>query len=245
MDYQSIFKRYEKKYLMSQSQYNALMNLIAPRLERDIFYDSNICSIYYDTPDYRLIRASIEKPVFKEKLRLRTYGVPGSGDHMAFVELKKKIDRVVYKRRYGAKLDQAAAWLAGAEAPPVSTQITREIDWFRQYYGGLQPSIMVSYRRLAYRGIEDPMLRVTFDSDVTWRDYDLDLKRGIYGETLLGPGQVLMEVKFSQALPLWLARALDSLGIRSAGFSKCGRAYRAMCASGRTECLFMPDAVTA
>lgn len=47
--------------------------------EKDAYGAYTICNIYYDTGDWRLIRKSLEKTVYKEKLRIRSYGVPTGG----------------------------------------------------------------------------------------------------------------------------------------------------------------------
>ena len=164
MGYQSVFRRYEKKYLVTQEQYDRLAAVFAPRMERDRFSESTISNIYYDTPDFRLIRRSLDRPAYKEKLRLRTYRTPHA-DTEAFVEIKKKYDHVVYKRRIGMNYQQAVDYLDGAPAPEAS-QISREIDWFCRFYEGIRPAMCIFYDRLAVFDREQPDLRVTFDSGI-------------------------------------------------------------------------------
>ena len=125
------FARYEKKYLLTRTQRDALMARIGAQLKQDAYPVYTICSLYYDTDDYRLVRASLERPIYKEKLRVRSYGVPDTGDAV-FVELKKKYDGVVYKRRVTAPLPQVAPFLAGRLADGAFGQIGREIDWFQR-----------------------------------------------------------------------------------------------------------------
>ena len=225
MGYQSVFRRYEKKYLVTQEQYDRLAKVFAPRMERDRFSESTISNIYYDTPDFRLIRRSLDQPVYKEKLRLRTYCTPHA-DTEAFVEIKKKYDHVVYKRRIGMNYQQAVDYLDGAPAPEES-QISREIDWFSRFYEGLQPAMCIFYDRLAVFDREQPDLRVTFDSGIRWRADDLDLAHGTRGRLLLDPSMCLMEIKIPGAAPLWLARALSD-AIFPSHFSKYGAAYQTM-----------------
>nr|WP_330423131.1 polyphosphate polymerase domain-containing protein [Butyricicoccus sp. OF13-6] len=131
-EYQGTFKRYEKKYLVTQQQYDALAKVFAARMVPDRFAESTISNIYYDTPDFRLIRRSLDRPAYKEKLRLRTYRTPGA-DTEAFVEIKKKYDHIVYKRRVAMTYSEAQAYLDGGAAPEQS-QISREIDWFLRFY---------------------------------------------------------------------------------------------------------------
>lgn len=222
--YQGVFKRFEKKYLLSSAQYQALIGRLADQMKMDRYGKTAILNVYFDTPDHRIIRRSIEKPPYKEKLRLRSYGVPQEDDRV-FVELKKKYDGIVYKRRVGMSLKGAEQYLYDREEPEKPCQITNEISWFLREYPGLVPAMVISYDRTAFSGIEDKNLRVTFDSNLLWRDQDLFLEKGAFGTALLEPGQRLMEIKIPGAMPVWLAHALDELRIYPVSFSKYGRAY--------------------
>ncbi len=218
------FKRREIKYLLDDDEYNSLKERLQARLVEDEHGRSTICNIYYDTPDFRIIRKSLEKPVYKEKLRLRSYGTAGAEDKV-FVELKKKYNGIVYKRRETLTLAQSDEYLAGHTKAPYDTQIFREIDWFRDYYGNLKPAMYISYEREAYYSLENPDLRITFDRNIMYRSYNLSLAAGVEGESILEAGQHLMELKAGGAIPVWLTKALDELGIYPASFSKYGRAY--------------------
>ena len=218
------FKRYEKKYLLSAAQYARVLEQLRPHIEPDEYFQSTVCSLYYDTADCTLIRRSIERPVYKEKLRLRSYGVPAP-ETPVFVELKKKYKGVVYKRRVTAPAGLAARWLAGEAEPPEDGQMEREIDWFVRQYRPV-PRAFIACERTAWRAVEDPELRVTFDERLRWREQDLDLCAGSEGEPLLAEGEVLMELKIPQAAPLWLARLLSEDGLFPTSFSKYGTAYK-------------------
>ena len=231
-EYQCTFKRYEKKYLVTQQQYNALAKVFAARMVPDRFAESTISNIYYDTPDFRLIRRSLDRPAYKEKLRLRTYRTPGA-DTEAFVEIKKKYDHIVYKRRIAMPYGEAQAYLDGGAAPEQS-QISREIDWFLQFYQGIQPAMCICYDRLALFDKYQPELRVTFDSGIRWRMDDLDLSSGSAGEQLLPHDTCLMEIKIPGTTPLWLARALSENAIFPTHFSKYGAAYQTMLRESRS-----------
>ena len=169
------FERYEKKYRLTAEQQRLVLEGMRPYMKKDAYGAYTICSIYYDTDDWRLIRASLEKPVYKEKLRVRSYGVPEE-DGRVFVELKKKYDGVVYKRRITTEAREAAPFLAGS-VPNVHGQIGQEILWFQQLYGA-RPRVFITYDRLAFAGIDDPELRITFDTNLRWRDTALDLRLG-------------------------------------------------------------------
>lgn len=223
--FQTVFKRYEKKYLLNEKQYFSVLEVLESCALPDKYGKSTVCSIYYDTPDKRLIRASIERPVYKEKLRLRSYGVPnGSSD--CFLELKKKYKGIVYKRRIAAPYSEGISYMKGDEAALEPSQIKNEIDYFKTYYSPLSPSVDIFYNRLAFYDKEDPTVRLTFDSDILYRENELDLKNGIYGEQVLPGGMYLMEIKTAGAMPLWTAEMLTRLKIYPVSFSKYGTAYK-------------------
>lgn len=218
------FKRYEKKYLLSREKYGELWPQLEPRLMPDEFFQSTVLSLYYDWDDFRLIRSSIEQPVYKEKLRLRSYDVP-EDEGEVFVELKKKYKGIVYKRRVRMTERQAEEYLAGRRASPTNDQISREIDWFLKT-NPVQPKVLIACDRKAYVGREEPGLRLTFDSSIRWRDTQLRLTDGDHGQELLENGQVLLEIKMPESAPLWLAELLSRLEIFPRSFSKYGQCYK-------------------
>ena len=218
------FQRYEKKYLIDESTYRALYQQLKTEMVVDHYGDSTICNIYFDTPSHLLIRNSLEKPVYKEKLRLRSYGIPREGDTV-FVELKKKYKGIVYKRRVKMELMDAEQYLYYQKPMENPTQITKEIDWFMKYYQSIEPAMYISYQRIAMYGIRDPQLRITFDRNILWRENDLWLEYGDWGNSLLEEGQRLMEIKIPGTMPLWLSHMLDHMEIYPASFSKYGMGY--------------------
>lgn len=224
--YQDVFKRYEKKYLLDGGTFRELFTRLQEYMKPDRYGNTTVCNIYYDTPDHRLIRTSLEKPVYKEKLRLRSYGVPQK-DAAVFVELKKKYKGVVYKRRIGMPLQEAERFLNCGESAGRKTQIEKEIGWVLGYYPRLAPAMFLSYDRIAAICAENPNLRITFDSRILWREDALDLSAGAWGRQLLQPGQRIMEVKIPGSMPLWLARLLDEYQVYPASYSKYGNAYLA------------------
>ncbi|MGB8453058.1 MAG: polyphosphate polymerase domain-containing protein [Anaerocolumna sp.] len=223
--YQETFKRYEKKYLLNDSKYEILRLRLQEYLQEDDYGQTTICNIYFDTPDHRLVRNSLEKPIYKEKLRLRSYGTPRDKDTV-FIELKKKYKGVVYKRRVKSELSMAEHYLYDSEPVTVPSQITREIDWFLSFYQEVKPAMYISYNRIALYGIQDESLRVTFDSNIIWREEELWLEEGVWGNKLLEGGGYLMEIKIPGAIPLWLSHILNELEIYPCSFSKYGRGYQ-------------------
>ena len=223
----TVFKRHEIKYLVTAEQRARLESAFAGMMIPDAHGESTICNVYYDTPDYRLIRTSLEKPVYKEKLRVRSYGRV-SEDGKVFMELKKKYDGIVYKRRISLLQSEAAAFLAGKERLPENGQIGREIEYFVNYYGGLVPAMYLCYDRTAYFCGNDANVRVTFDRNILWRTERARLTSHPSGQSLLNDGDSLMEIKCSEAMPLWLVKLMSENGIRPVSFSKYGTAYTVM-----------------
>lgn len=224
MDAQAVFKRYETKYLLTKEQKAAVLEAMEPYMGMDAYGRSTIRNIYYDTDNYRLARRSAEQPVYKEKLRVRSYRAADPGAPV-FVELKKKYEGVVYKRRIQTLEREAGEYLAGRRPAPVSSQITEEISYFVSFYTGLAPKVFLSYEREAYYSKAGGDFRVTFDENILWRETDLSLQKGIYGTAILKHGQTLMEIKTPGSIPLWMVRVLSREGIRKTSFSKYGNAY--------------------
>lgn len=222
MAYQAVFRRFELKYLITPEQKAAVLEAMAPHMAPDQYGRTTIRNIYFDTPDYRLIRHSIEKPVYKEKLRLRSYRKADPNGEV-FVELKKKYDHVVYKRRLAMKEPEALDWLSGRAHCPDGRQISREIDYFLSFYDGLRPTVFLSYDREAYCSGD---FRVTFDENILVRRDDLSLEAEPGGSPILPEGQILMEIKCSGGIPLWMTHTLTRLGIFRTTFSKYGTAYQ-------------------
>ena len=227
MAYQTIFKRYELKYLLSTRQKELLAQVMRPYMALDQFGHSTIRNIYYDTDTYRLIRRSLEKPAYKEKLRIRSYA-KANGKSAVFVELKKKYKSVVYKRRIVMPEQQAVDWLCRKGTCPKESQISREIDYFLAFYGELHPAVCLSYEREAFYSLGGDDFRVTFDENILYRANDLSLETEIYGTPLLRDDQVLMELKTPGGIPLWMTHFLTEQHIRKTSFSKYGTAYQMM-----------------
>ena len=215
---------------MSNEQYEKLIEILSEKIVPDDFPTSAISNLYYDTPDFRLIRTSLQKPKYKEKLLLRCYKVPNATTQ-AFLEIKRKALGIVYKRRESLPYQRAIDFLAGKD-PGKDTQIFRELDWMLKSYKNLAPAMFLSYDRLSFKGVEDSSVRITFDQNILWRTTVLDLSTGTWGEQLLKPGQKLMEIKISNAMPLWLAHALSACKIYPTSFSKYGKAYQTMISRG-------------
>jgi SPX domain protein involved in polyphosphate accumulation len=244
---EKIFSRIEKKYLITSKEQTALLKLIKKHMKKDNYFDSEIYNIYFDTENYDLIIQSIDHPVFKEKLRARSYG----GYDKVFIEIKTKIrglayrkdlledDDIVkdnnlsYKRRVllshedynklitgEANVKTLAAQLVekGSDA-----QIAKEIDYMIEHFN-LKPRILLYYNRESY--VNEDRLRVTFDTDVHYRDQDLEFTKKSNDQILLNDDKnIIMEIKAHGAMPLWLVRHLSTAHIYPTQFSKIGKAY--------------------
>ena len=228
------FKRYEEKYLLTKKQQEAILEGMKEYMQPDIYGETTNCNIYYDTDNWELIRKSIEKPMYKEKLRVRSYGIPKTGDNV-FIEIKKKYDGVVYKRRTTILSENFENYLAGNKNLSPNNQIGKEIEYFQSLYGA-KPKVYIAYDRTSYIGTQNPELRITFDRDIRFREYALDLRKGDFGEKMLPEDSVLMEIKIPGTAPLWLAKLLSSVKARPTSFSKYGTYYKEyVLTNGRKE----------
>ena len=240
-EYIEVFKRTEIKYLLSEEQYRELFSFLETMAEVDQYGETTINNIYFDTPDFRLVRTSLEKPIYKEKLRLRTYGSTDD-DTNSFIEIKKKFDGIVYKRRVSGRYEDAYKYLVQGGKPLDDSQISREIEGFRMIYENLLPAMTIRYDRIAMAGKDDPEFRVTFDRNIRWNNRFLDLRynigsngyhlksdnKGKSGIPIIKEGQRMMEIKVANAMPLELAKKLSELEIYPVSFSKYGRGYQDM-----------------
>ncbi len=274
MAYQAVFKRYEMKYMMTRRQKKAVLEAMLPYMKLDEFGHTTIRNVYFDTDNYILVRRSIEKPVYKEKLRIRSYKQAGAQDKV-FIELKKKYDDVVYKRRESLSQLETLEWLVSGTPFPKATQIGNEIDYFFRLYQTLKPKVFLSYEREAFYahvrpgeicqpGLTDARrasseslagsnahvrpgeicqpgltgssdFRVTFDENILARQEELSLSKEVWGEPLIDENSVLMEIKTSGSIPLWMTHVLAQEKIYKTSFSKYGTAYEKMVCGRRTE----------
>jgi len=221
---QKNFERKEKKYLLSEGQYDALFRVLKDRLLEDEYSRTTIMSLYYDNADYDLLGRSADRPMYKEKFRIRSYGVPDD-DSAVFAEIKKKFDGVVYKRRIQGKYREILDMLEGNMLPDRDIQIQKEILWMKERYD-LIPAAFIGYDRTAYTSPEDPGFRLTLDSDIRYRLTELDLRKGDRGILLREPGFRIMEIKTAGNMPLWLTQILSEKKIYSGSFSKIGTCYK-------------------
>ncbi len=219
-----VMKRYELKYLLDGAQTDFLVKSLEGHMKLDQYGRTSIASLYYDTPNYRLIRASVEKPPFKEKIRLRSYGL-ATRESPVYLELKRKAYGIVYKRRVQSTIPLVDKFFAGSGDICAPGQINREITYFRDYYKTLVPACLIIYDREAFFEPGGD-LRLTIDHCPRYRTDHLDLTSSMDGLPLRPPGHTILEIKVQEAMPLWLTRILDEGQIYKNSFSKYGEAFR-------------------
>lgn len=220
----TVMQRVEWKYILSAEQTDFFCARLKGHMEPDAYGLTTIQSLYYDTPDRRLVRTSIEKPEFKEKIRLRAYG-RATNETPVFLELKRKAFGIVYKRRVQATVPEVTRFFAGEPVLGEDGQIDREITYFRDYYKSLEPACMILYDRTAYYE-PDGDLRLTIDRNPRYRLDALSFDYAPVGIPLLAPGDTILEIKVQDTIPLWLVRILSEGKIRCGSLSKYGEAYR-------------------
>lgn len=236
------FKRYEKKFLLTQQQYDVLVSKLSDYMEPDQHCldgkNYSIYNIYYDTVHSDVIRHSISKPYYKEKLRLRSYKVPKKPTDKVFLELKKKINGIVNKRRVVLTLQEAKDFVERGVRPPsrdyMSEQVISEIAYYLSHEL-VKPAVYIGYTRKAFFAKNDPEFRLTFDSKILTRRENLTLESGYYGEDILKENQYLMEVKILGAIPVWFTQILSELEIYNTKFSKYGQEFMNYCAQDKNE----------
>lgn len=234
METPCVFQRVEKKFLLNEEQLNGWDEAMLKHMTLDSYGLSTIGSIYFDSDSLELIRTSADKPLYKEKFRLRGYGKVDENSTL-YAEIKKKYKGIVYKRREAIPLKEFKKWNAEDEVFPVKSQIGREIDYMFKHYG-LKPKVYIAYDRMAYFGNDDSALRVTIDKNIRFRTSSLDLTKGSWGTNLLEEGQYLMEIKIPGALPMWMVKAMEEYEIVPTSFSKVGLWYeKYYCAKAQTE----------
>jgi hypothetical protein len=220
---QYIFKRREIKYIITKEQYTYLRDVFSDYIEPDVYSEYILQNLYFDTPAWDVIRASIEKPRFKEKMRLRCYETPGT-ETSVFLELKKKYNGIVYKRRAAFPLETLSGQTVREAVADEDSQIAQELKYYLNRYT-VNEKVYISHKRLAFNGIEDMELRLTFDMDLRFRLDGLDFSHPGEGKRIIPDSQVIMEIKTPGGMPLWMVRILNENEIFPASFSKYGRCY--------------------
>lgn len=234
------FKRFERKFIVTKEQYERMLPVILEKMVPDKYctdgHSYPLMNLYFDNDTDQIIRHSVSKPKYKEKLRLRSYGTPKDGESTVYLELKKKFYGTVTKRRVGMTLNEAYDYIYRGIRPEkrkyLPKQVLDEIDYFRAVTP-CYPKIYISYDRRAFFMKDKSDVRLTFDDNILTRRYDLDLMKGSYGEPLLKEGTMLLEIKVPDVIPLWLTELLSAEGVYMTSFSKYGKEYKTYVLGGK------------
>jgi hypothetical protein len=219
------FKRIELKYLINSSQQKYLLDEMKRYMKEDEFGKSVVNSLYFDTPDFYLIRNSLQKPAYKEKIRIRSYG-RANHETKVFIELKKKYKSVVYKRRLKLREGEAVDYMERDIYPKEQSQILKEIDYFKKLHANLSPKMLISCNREAFFAKDDSEFRITFDKNIIYSQDNLSLCNKVFGKAIIKDDETLMEIKVVGGMPLWMTKLLSEKRIFKTSFSKYGKAYK-------------------
>lgn len=227
------FKRYEKKYIITKETLDKIMPVLLEYMELDPYCtdggEYRIYSIYYDTANHDIIRHNSSKPIYKEKMRVRSYYDNRDPEDKVFMEIKKKSEGVGNKRRIKLRIKEIEPFVNDGVLPEtrdyLSSQVARELQYFLKK-NKVAPALYVQYDRLAMFGKEDKDFRMTFDRNVRTRRHHFEFGEREDDELLLPEGQYIMEIKILGAMPLWLTKLLSENGLFSRGFSKYGVKYK-------------------
>lgn len=218
-------KRVEKKYIIQNDVLKDLLKDLEPYLVADKYKHSTITNLYFDTDDYEIIRRSIAATNFKEKFRIRSYSPEPVLDSQVFMEIKSKNDGVVYKERFQTTLFSAINFLNGVEDIE-DKAFADNMEIFMGKYPTMKPKMYIYYDRLSMKAKDSNKVRLTVDSNLTYRDINLDDLTNKSGKALLDSNYSIVEIKLNQEMPEWLEEVLENHQIEKGSFSKYGTAYK-------------------
>lgn len=220
--------RTEKKYLADRSVIDSFIAGISPHMAEDLYFRQRIHNVYFDNDNNEVIRHSLEKQEFKEKLRLRGYEIKGRLCPYVYLELKKKFKGVVYKRRLMLPPEEGRKVLSGTREEVYAllgeSPVGQEIRAYMERTG-CYPKQYLSYERFSYRGKDDGELRITIDTGLKSRESSLSLGAAAEDESYWEEQKYIIEIKATSGMPLWLVHLLTSLGLYPVSFSKYGKIY--------------------
>lgn len=227
MGIKKVFERKETKYILTAQQFPAFFSELQQYMEIDQYGLHTIQSLYFDTNQDDFIRHSIQKPDYKEKFRVRSYGI-AKKEGLVFLEIKKKVKGIVYKRRLPLTYAEFLMWQQTNVLPEsiLNSQIGLEIQWLFKKHPDLTPRVCIAYDRYSLFYEEDDQFRVTFDQNIRFSTEGMCL-HAPQNEQLVAPEMgILMEVKAMGAYPLWFVELLNRHSIRKSSFSKYAQTYQ-------------------
>lgn len=224
-----VFNRFEKKYVLSIDVYHEILDKLLLKMNLDknnVDEFMKVQSIYFDTDNNDYIRNSISKPYYKEKIRIRGYNFIDS-DSELFLEVKRKIDGKVNKRRTNIKLSDIDNLIENNTIEYnneyMNKQVLNEINYILNR-DHLLPKLFVSYERCALVDNHSD-LRITFDKNITGSSNKISFNIKT-DQQLLNSKLMIMEVKTCYGMPRWLLEIIENNDIKKASFSKYGTSYK-------------------
>lgn len=215
--------RFEIKYLVPHDAAERTIDALQPYTVPDDHaineWGYPVYSVYWDSPQLSLFWEKIEGLKVRRKLRFRRY----AGQADVFVEIKQRVDRTLQKRRTRISEAEVRNWFGDAPGEPKlapADPVVSEALVLRHRFR-LGPRMAISYTRRALYGLYDADLRITFDRRVQYRATDFDIARQFdAGEYVIDPRLVIMEIKFSERVPLWLCKLVSREGFQMIRLSK-------------------------
>lgn len=221
---QNIFKRVEQKYLLNEKQYLAIKKALKENFQKDKYFESKIYNLYFDNDNDDMMANSLDKPIYKAKIRIRSYQEVKKHNDIVFLEIKKKYKGIVYKRRITLTYKEYQDYINENKLPTHDIQIMKEIDYEIKQYN-LKPKIFVAYDRQSYYSKTDTNFRITIDENLRSRFNELSLKDSKKNKIFFQEKTYIMELKSQYGLPLWFTKILSENNIYKKSFSKVGSIY--------------------
>ena len=229
--------RYEIKYHVTETQAAAIAEFIRPFVQLDRYCklqptrDYPVVSLYLDSGDLRLCRESLTGHKNRFKLRIRSY--TDELEYPRFFEIKRRMNTTIIKNRARVMDPDVKTLLAGLSLPPQSyTADMDTINQFQLYAGNIRakPLVLVRYMRQAYEGNE--RVRITFDRDLEYnvtKVAEVRLGGGGWQRNPFTIGGVILEIKFTDRYPAWLARLVRQFNLRARSISKYASSLQNSC----------------
>lgn len=225
---QKQFKRKESKYIVDKKVFALLELDLKKYMVADDYAQSTITNIYFDNDRFEMIQDAIAKKYGREKVRMRVYDTNPSENSQAFLEIKQKENKIGFKYRLTSTPLAVMNYVEKGLVDQTITdeKVTSKLLALRERYGTIKPKMYISYDRVSFKGKEDKKVRVTVDQHLLYRADYVDMKKGKFGNHLLDPNKLIMEVKVPEEQPIWLVELLEKYQIEKQSFSKYGNAYR-------------------
>jgi len=231
--------RYEMKYHITETQAAAIGEFIKPFVQLDRYCklqptrDYPIVSLYLDSADLQLCRESLRGVKNRFKLRIRSY--TDEPEYPRFFEIKRRMNTIIIKSRARVMDPDVKTLLSGLPLPPQNyTADLNTINQFQLYASNIRakPAVLVRYMRQAYEGNEHNRVRITFDRNLEYNVTnvaEVRLGGGGWQRNPFTMGGVILEIKFTDRYPAWLARLAKQFNLRVRSISKYASSMEDSC----------------